>query len=89
MDNFPQRGEKSSVRKNDETPDSFSFHPDEAEALYALYEVYRAALKSKLAFAALSQAVHTQVDEQKKTRWEEELNALGRISEEANDSPIR
>ena len=51
-------------------------NPDEAEALYALYEVYHAASKPKLAFAVLSQAVHAQVDRQKKTRWEKKLNGL-------------
>ena len=51
-------------------------NPDEAETLYALYEVYRAALKPELARAALHQAVRAQVDMQKKTRWEEELNVL-------------
>ena len=51
-------------------------NPDEAEALYALYEGYHAALKPKLALAALYQAVRAQVDSQQKTRWEKELNVL-------------
>ena len=51
-------------------------NPDEAEALYALYEGYRAATKPKLALAALHQAVRAQVDKQQKTRWEKELNVL-------------
>ncbi len=51
-------------------------NPDEAEALYALYKGYRAALKPKLALAALYQAVRAQVDKQQKTRWEEEINVL-------------
>ena len=59
-------------------------NPDEAEALYALYEVYRAASQPKLAFAALSQAVHAQVDEQKKTRWEEELSVLDYIHDSSH-----
>ncbi len=59
-------------------------NPDEAEALYALYEVYRAASQPKLAFAALSQAVHAQVDGQKKTRWEEELSALDYIHDSSH-----
>ena len=50
--------------------------PDEAEILYALYEGYRAALKPKLALAALHQAVRAQVDSQQKTRWEREINVL-------------
>lgn len=51
-------------------------NPDEAETLYALYEGYRAALKPKLALAALHQAVRAQTDSQQKTRWEEEINVL-------------
>ena len=51
-------------------------NPDEAEILYALYEGYRAALKPKLALAALHQAVRAQVDRQQKTRWEKEINVL-------------
>lgn len=51
-------------------------NPDEAEALYALYEGYRAASKPQLARAVLHQAVHNQVDKHKKTRWEEQLNVL-------------
>ena len=51
-------------------------NPDEAEALYALYEGYHAALKPRLALAALHQAVRAQVDSQQKTRWEKELNVL-------------
>ena len=51
-------------------------NPDKAEILYALYEGYSAALKPKLALAALHQAVRAQVDRQQKTRWEEEINVL-------------
>ena len=51
-------------------------NPDEAEALYALYEGYRAALKPNLALAALYQAVRAQADSQQKMRWEKELNVL-------------
>ncbi len=51
-------------------------NPDDAETLHALYEGYRAALKPKLALAALHQAVRSQADKQQKTRWEEELNVL-------------
>ena len=51
-------------------------NPDEAEALYALYESYRAALKPNLALAALYQAVRAQADNQQKMRWEKELNVL-------------
>ncbi len=51
-------------------------NPDEAEALYALYEGYHAALKPTLALAALYQAVRAQVDSQQKARWEKELNVL-------------
>ena len=51
-------------------------NPDEAEILYALYEGYSAALKPKLALAALHQAVRAQVDRHQKTRWEEEINVL-------------
>ena len=41
-------------------------NPDEAEALYALYEGYHAALKPTLALAALYQAVRAQSDNQQK-----------------------
>ena len=51
-------------------------NPDKAETLYALYEGYSAALKPKLALAALHQAVRAQVDSQQKTRWKEEINVL-------------
>ena len=51
-------------------------NPDEAEALYALYESYHAALKPNLALAALYQAVRAQADNQQKMRWEKELNVL-------------
>lgn len=51
-------------------------NPDEAEVLYALYEAYRTVGQPKLAVAALNQAIHAQVDSQKKTGWEEELNVL-------------
>ena len=51
-------------------------NPDKAETLYALYEGYSAALKPKLALAALHQAVRAQVDSQQKTRWQEEINVL-------------
>jgi len=44
--------------------------------IYALYEAYRTAGQPKLAVAALTQAIHAQVDSQKKTGWEEELNVL-------------
>ena len=51
-------------------------NPDEAEALYALYEGYHAALKPTLALAALHQAVRAQADSQQKMRWEKELSVL-------------
>ena len=56
--------------------DLVNTNPDEAETLYALYEGYRAALKPKLALAALYQAVRAQVDSQQKTRWKKEINVL-------------
>ena len=51
--------------------------PEEAEGLYTLYEDYRGDLKLELACLALSEAIHTQVDEQKRTYWEEEFDTLG------------
>ncbi|MCZ6678609.1 MAG: TIM barrel protein [Candidatus Poribacteria bacterium] len=51
-------------------------NPEEAEALYALYENYREAEKPELACVALRHAVDAQLNTQKKRHWKVEFNAL-------------
>ena len=51
-------------------------NPEEAEALYALYENYREAEKPELACVALRHTVDAQLNTQKKRHWKAEFNAL-------------
>ena len=52
-------------------------NPEEAFAMYILYEDYHEVEKLELACVTLNQAIHTQADEQKKIRWEEEFLTVG------------
>ena len=51
-------------------------NPDEAELLHALSEAYRGADKPIWAAAALTQAVHSQVDSDRRALWAEQLTEL-------------